>query len=115
MEAVEGAVTDRTLRRWLALWAREGLVKRTGKKRGRRYQWIEPAPLNRFQFLSAVPEHRRSAVISQIRDLWTHTSTSIEGNTLTLGDTFNILEYGLAISGKPLKEHLDDHRPCRGD
>lgn len=107
LEAVEGKVTDRTLRRWLVRWMDEGLVKRTGQKRGTRYQWIAPPPPNQFQFLNAVPSHRRSAVIAQIRDLWTHTSTSIEGNALTLGDTFNILEYGLTISGKPLKEHQE--------
>ncbi len=107
METVEGAITDRTLRRWLAQWVEEGVVERTGQKRGSRYQWIESTPVNQFQFLNTVPEHRRSAVISQIRDLWTHTSTSLEGNTLTLGDTFNILEYGLTISGKPLKEHQE--------
>ena len=107
MSAVEGAVTDRTLRRWLAQWVEAGLVERTGQKRGTRYQWIEQDPADQFQFLSAVPSHRRSAVLAQIRDLWTHSSTSIEGNTLTLGDTFNILEYGLTISGKPLKEHQE--------
>ena len=29
----------------------------------------------------------RSALLNQIRDLWTHGSTAIEGNTLTLGET----------------------------
>ena len=30
-----------------------------------------------------------------------------EGNTLTLGDTQFILEEGLTISGKPIKEHQE--------
>lgn len=29
----------------------------------------------------------RTALLAQIRDIWTHGSTAIEGNTLTLGET----------------------------
>jgi len=36
---------------------------------------------------------------------WTHDSTAIEGNTLTLGETQQILQLGLTIRGKPLKDH----------
>ena len=32
-------------------------------------------------------------------------STAIEGNTLTLGETAFVLREGLTISGKPLKDH----------
>jgi len=42
---------------------------------------------------------------SQLRDLWTHTSTALEGNTLTLGETAFVLREGLTVSGKPLKDH----------
>ena len=45
------------------------------------------------------------ALMAQLRNLWTHTSTAIEGNTLTLGETAFVLEEGLTISGKPLKDH----------
>ena len=31
----------------------------------------------------------------------------IEGNTLSLGDTMAVLEYGLTVKGKPLKDHQD--------
>ena len=41
----------------------------------------------------------------RIRDEWTHDSTALEGNTLTLGETSFILNEGLTISGKSLKEH----------
>ena len=34
-------VAERTLRRWLRGWVEAGLVRRTGKKRGTRYQWVE--------------------------------------------------------------------------
>ena len=47
----------------------------------------------------------RLALASQLRDLWTHTSTALEGNTLTLGETAFVLREGLTVSGKPLKDH----------
>mgnify|MGYP003957279013 FL=1 len=108
--AIQEVVTERTVRRWLKGWVEEGAITQIGKQRTTRYRWIEKSgetrhPLECFKFLQAVPEHRREALISQLRDLWTHTSTAIEGNTLSLGDTFNVLELGLTISGKPLREH----------
>lgn len=41
----------------------------------------------------------------------TYTSNAIEGNTLTAGETALVLEKGITISGKPLKDHLEavDH------
>lgn len=107
LNVIDHAVTDRTLRRWLVGWVDEGIVERTGKKRGVRYLWVNRNPVTQFQFLHAVPEYRRASMMSQIRDLWTHSSTSIEGNTLTLGETFDVLELGLTISGKPLREHQE--------
>jgi Fic family protein len=107
LTVIDGAVTDRTLRRWLVSWVEEGRVIKTGKKRGARYQWNKLDAAEQFEFLHVVPAHRRASVMTQIRDVWTHSSTSIEGNTLSLGDTFNILEHGLTISGKPLKEHQE--------
>jgi Fic family protein len=38
---------------------------------------------------------------------YTYESNRIEGNTLTLGETTLILEKGVTIAGKPLKEHLE--------
>ncbi len=43
--------------------------------------------------------------VRYIGNLWTHASTAIEGNTLTLGETAFVLQEGLVISGKPLKDH----------
>lgn len=37
----------------------------------------------------------------------TFTSNAIEGNTLTAGETALILEKGITVSGKPLKDHLE--------
>lgn len=47
------------------------------------------------------------ALRAQLRDLWTHTSTALEGNSLTLGDTAFILAEGLTVAGKPLKDHYE--------
>jgi Fic family protein len=46
------------------------------------------------------------ALMTQLRDFWTHNSTAIEGNSLTLGETAFVLQEGLAVGGKPLKDHL---------
>ena len=58
-----------------------------------------------FNFLKNLDNDIRDALLAQLRNLWTHTSTAIEGNTLTLGETAFVLEEGLTISGKPLKDH----------
>ena len=58
-----------------------------------------------FDFLQDLDNDIRDALLIQLRNLWTHTSTAIEGNTLTLGETAVVLEEGLTISGKPLKDH----------
>ena len=43
----------------------------------------------------------------QIEIEYIYNSTSIEGNTLSLNETRLILEEGITISGKSLREHLD--------
>jgi len=58
-----------------------------------------------FNFLHGLDKDLRKTLLIQLRNLWTHTSTAIEGNTLTLGETAFVLEEGLTISGKPLKDH----------
>ncbi len=58
-----------------------------------------------FDFLKDLDNDICDALLIQLRNLWTHTSTAIEGNTLTLGETAFVLEEGLTISGKPLKDH----------
>jgi Fic family protein len=41
----------------------------------------------------------------------THTSNAIEGNTLTLRETAEVIEHGITVGGKPLRDHLEavDH------
>ena len=58
-----------------------------------------------FDFLKDLDNDICDALLIQLRNLWTHTSTAIEGNTLTLGETSFVLEEGLTISGKPIKDH----------
>jgi Fic family protein len=99
----DGAIAERTLRRWLADWVSQGTVRRTGRKRSTRYQWVQGTVS--FAFMEGLSESQRQALSAQLRDLWTHTSTALEGNTLTLGDTHFVLEEGLTIFGKPLKDH----------
>lgn len=41
----------------------------------------------------------------ELKIQWTYNSNSIEGNTISLGDTAFIIEYGLTVKGKSLKEH----------
>ena len=51
------------------------------------------------------------------RDLeLTFTSNAIEGNTLTAGETALVIEKGLTVAGKPLKDHLEavDHHEALG-
>ncbi len=58
-----------------------------------------------MNFLRNLDKDLQKVLIVQLRNLWTHTSTAIEGNTLTLGETAFVLEEGLTVSGKPLKDH----------
>jgi Fic family protein len=62
---------------------------------------------SRFHAFQGLDPDLRTALLAQIRDLWTHGSTAIEGNTLTLGETKFVIEEGLTISGKPLKDHQE--------
>ena len=59
------------------------------------------------RFYDGLAPDLRASLLAQIRNLWTHTSTAIEGNTLTLGETDFILSEGLTIAGKPLKDHRE--------
>lgn len=58
-------------------------------------------------FLDDLDNDLRKALLGQLRDLWTHNSTALEGNTLTLGETAFILSEGLTVSGKSLREHQE--------
>ncbi|MBP6582355.1 MAG: Fic family protein [Chromatiaceae bacterium] len=61
----------------------------------------------RLKVLDGLDPDIRAALIAQVRDLWTHGSTALEGNTLTLGETKFVIEEGLTVAGKPLKDHQE--------
>lgn len=46
----------------------------------------------------------------------TYTSNAIEGNTLTAPETMLVIEHGVTVGGKPLKDHLEaiDHHGAIG-
>jgi len=41
----------------------------------------------------------------ELKVQWTYSSNAIEGNTISLGDTAFIIEYGLTVKGKSIREH----------
>lgn len=64
-------------------------------------------PPHGITFLAGFDRDLRAGLAAEIRALWTHHSTALEGNTLTLGDTAFVLQEGLTVSGKPLKDHQE--------
>ena len=65
-------------------------------------------------FTAGLDEDIKAILLAQVRNLWTHASTAIEGNTLTLGDTAFVLEEGLTIAGKPLRDHQEVYGHAKG-
>ncbi|MCG5493815.1 Fic family protein [Ectothiorhodospira variabilis] len=61
----------------------------------------------KLKALGVLDRDLQQSLLSQIRDLWTHTSTALEGNSLTLGETKFVIEEGLTVSGKPLRDHQE--------
>jgi fido (protein-threonine AMPylation protein) len=64
-------------------------------------------------FFEGLTSDIRDALIKQITAVWTHDSTAIEGNTLTLGETVKVLELGLTIHGKSLRDHQEVYGHAR--
>lgn len=64
-------------------------------------------------FYEGLSPDLRDALLKQVAAVWTHDSTAIEGNTLTLGETVKVLELGLTIGGKPLREHQEVYGHAR--
>lgn len=72
-----------------------------------------PARRGKGLFYGGLAPDIRDALIKQIAAIWTHDSTAIEGNTLTLGETVKVLELGMTISGKSLREHQEVYGHAR--
>ena len=66
-----------------------------------------------MKFLDGITDTRKGELLSALKAEWTHDSTAIEGNTLSLGDTMFVLEYGLTVKGKPLKDQIDVRNHAR--
>ena len=62
-----------------------------------------------WPFLQGLDEDLRLGLGRALVAEWTHSSTAIEGNTITAGDTLFVLTEGLTISGKSLREHQELH------
>jgi len=75
---------------------------------------IEPRLLNRLVTKKAQLDELRplpAAAINRLRDEilieWIYNSNAIEGSTITLQETRLILETGLTVGGKSLREHFE--------
>lgn len=53
------------------------------------------------------PSYAVNSIKESLTLEWTYNSNSIEGNTLTLQETRMVIEDGLTVSGKPLREHFE--------
>jgi Fic family protein len=61
----------------------------------------------RLDHLRPLPKDAVQHLLEDIRLRHTYNSDAIEGNTLTLQETKLILEEGITIGGKPLKDHIE--------
>ncbi len=63
--------------------------------------------LSRLNCLRPLPK----SAVQKLRDHllleMTYNSNAIEGNSLTLRETFLIINEGVTVKGKPLKDHLE--------
>lgn len=59
----------------------------------------------RFLDGMSLSDAQKQEVLAHFRVLWTHHSTALEGNSLTEEETRLVLEKGVTISGKPIKDH----------
>lgn len=63
--------------------------------------------MHRLDSLRPLPGDAVKKLHEEMRLLHTYHSNAIEGNTLTLPETKLVLEEGITISGKSLREHLE--------
>jgi Fic family protein len=67
--------------------------------------------LKRLQDLRPLPKAAVEKLKEKFQIEMTYNSNAIEGNSLTLKETFLVINEGITIKGKPLKDHLEakDH------
>ena len=61
----------------------------------------------RLETLRPLSKDALKSLLEDIRLRHTYHSDAIEGNTLTLQETRLVLEEGVTIGGKPLKDHIE--------
>ena len=62
---------------------------------------------NKIEKKRPLPKNTLKSLREKLFLEWTYNSNAIEGNTLTLSETKVVLEDGITIGGKTLKEHLE--------
>jgi len=67
------------------------------------------AAASEWAFMSTLDKDLRKGLAEALVSDWTHHSTSLEGNTISAGDTLFIIREGLTISGNSLREHEEIH------
>jgi len=68
--------------------------------------------LKKLNSLRPLPKSAVKKLQEQMQIEMTYNSNAIEGNSLTLKETFLVINEGLTVKGKPLKDHLEakDHK-----
>ncbi len=67
----------------------------------------EPGAEYGWAFAAGLDRDLRAGLHAELVAMWTHTSTGLEGNTISAGDTHLILSEGLTVSGHSLREHQE--------
>ncbi len=62
---------------------------------------------NQIESMRPFSRNMENHVVQQLIRTWNYNSNAIEGNSLTYGETLQLLLHGLTAKGKPLKDHLD--------
>src|SRR5690554_2395827 len=62
---------------------------------------------NKIEEKRPLPKNTLKSLREKLFLEWTYNSNAIEGNTLTLSETKVVLEDGITVGGKTLKEHLE--------
>ena len=65
------------------------------------------AKKKQLEKLRPLPQAALRRLKSELAIEWTYNSNAIEGNTLTLQETKMVLEQGITIKGKSLREHFE--------
>jgi Fic family protein len=60
-----------------------------------------------LKFLKGLTATKQRELLQRLKVEWTYTSNALEGNTISLGDTQFIIQYGLTIKGKSIQEHIE--------